>query len=45
MMAMFGEARECGEAEFIDMLGESGFAFQRLIPTASQVSIVESVVA
>ena len=45
MMAMFGTARERSEAEFKDLLAESGFAFQRLIPTASQVSIVESVAA
>jgi hypothetical protein len=45
MMAMLGEARERSEVEFIDMLSESGFAFQQLIPTASQVSIVESVIA
>ena len=45
MMAMFGTARERSEAEFKDLLAESGFAFRRLIPTASQVSIVESAAA
>ena len=42
MMAMFGMARERSEAEFRDLLAETGFAFRRLIPTASQVFIVES---
>ena len=45
MMAMFGTARERSEAEFRDLLAHTGFAFRRLIPTASQVSIVESVAA
>ena len=38
-----GTARERSEAEFRDLLAETGFAFRRLIPTASQVCIVESV--
>ena len=45
MMAMFGSARERSEAEFWELLVDSGFAFRRLIPTASQVAIVESVAA
>jgi hypothetical protein len=45
MMAMFGTARERSEAEFKDLLAETGFAFRRVIPTASQVFIVESVAA
>ena len=45
MMAMFGAARERSEVEFRDLLTETGFAFRRLIPTASQVFIVESVAA
>ena len=45
MMAMFGTARERTEAEFRDLLTEIGFAFRRLIPTTSQIFIVESVAA
>lgn len=45
MMAMFGTARERTEAEFRDLLAETGFAFRRLIPTTSQIFIVESVAA
>jgi len=45
MMAMFGTARERSEAEFRDLLTETGFAFRRLIPTTSQVFIVESTAA
>ena len=43
MMAMFGTARERSEAEFRSLLVETGFAFRRLIPTASSVFIVEAV--
>ena len=45
MMAMFGAARERSEAEFRALLIETGFAFLRLIPTTSSVSIVEAVAA
>ena len=45
MMVSFGTARERSEAEFRDLLAETGFAFRRLIATASQVFIVESVAA
>ena len=45
MMAMFGAAHERTEAAFRDLLLETGFGFRRLIPTASQVSIIESVAA
>ena len=45
MMVSFGTARERTEAEFRDLLAETGFAFRRLIPTASQIFIVESVAA
>jgi len=42
MMAMFGTARERSEAEFRDLLVESGFAFRRLIPTAPRRSPLSS---
>lgn len=45
MMAMFGTARERSEAEYANLLAESGFAFRRSIPTASQICILESVAA
>ena len=45
MMAMFGAARERSETAFRDLLVESGFTFRRLIPTRSQVFIVESLAA
>jgi hypothetical protein len=45
MMAMFGAARERSEIEFRHLLTETGFAFGRLIPTASEVFIVGSVAA
>jgi len=45
MMAMFGSARERTEPEFRDLLVASGFAFRRLIATASQVFIIEAVAA
>ena len=45
MMAMFGAARERSEAEFRDLLVETGFAFRSLIPTTSSVFIVEAVAA
>ena len=45
MMVMFGTARERTEAEFRDLLEATGFAFRRLIPTASAIFIVESVAA
>jgi hypothetical protein len=45
MMVSFGTARERSEAEFKTLLNETGFAFQRLIPTLSQVFIVEAVPA
>jgi hypothetical protein len=43
MMAMFGTARERNEAEFRNLLIESGLAFRSLIATASQICILESV--
>jgi hypothetical protein len=43
MMAMFGTARERTEAEFRNLLIESGLAFRSLIATASQICILESV--
>lgn len=45
MMAMFGAARERNEAEFRELLSESGFDFRRLISTGSQICILESVAA
>jgi O-methyltransferase domain len=42
MMAMFGSARERTEAEFGDLLQQSGFRPGRLIPTGSPVSIIEA---
>lgn len=45
MMAMFGAARERNEAEFRDLLNESGFNLRRLIATDSQICILESVAA
>ena len=45
MMAMFGTAHERTEAAFRNLLVENGLAFQRLISTASQVSVIESIAA
>jgi len=45
MMAMFGAAHERPEAAFRNLLLESGFGFRRLMPTASQVAIIEAVAA
>jgi hypothetical protein len=42
MMAMFGHARARSEAEFRSLLERSGFVLERVIPTASPVSIVEA---
>lgn len=42
MMAMFGHARERSEAEFRSLLDRTGFALQRIISTASPVSIIEA---
>ena len=41
MMAMFGRARQRGEAEFQRLFDQSGFKLSRIIPTASPVSIIE----
>jgi hypothetical protein len=41
MMAMFGSARERTEDEFHGLLSKAGFTLQRVIRTASPVSIVE----
>ncbi|WEX76775.1 methyltransferase [Sinorhizobium numidicum] len=43
MMAMFGSARERTESEFDALLADTGFDLVRVIPTASSVSILESV--
>ena len=45
MMAMFGEARERTEEEMRGLLGASGFALRRVLPTGSPVAIVEAVPA
>jgi len=45
MMAMFGHARERTQAEWHDLLNTAGFAFQRVIPTGSAVSIIEAIPA
>jgi hypothetical protein len=42
MMAMFGHARARSEAEFRSLLDLTGFTLQRIIPTASSVSIIEA---
>ena len=42
MMAMFGHARTRTEAEFNDLLSQSGFTLRRVIPTGSPVSIIEA---
>lgn len=42
MMAMFGHARARSEAEFRGLLDRAGFALQRIISTASLVSIIEA---
>jgi len=42
MMAIFGHARERSEAEFRGLLDRAGFMLQRVIPTASRVSIIEA---
>lgn len=42
MMAMFGHARERSEAEFRGLFALSDFELQRVVPTASPVSIIEA---
>ena len=42
MMAMFGRARARTEAEFRDLLEQSGFSLRQVIPTVSAVSIIEA---
>jgi hypothetical protein len=42
MMAMFGTARERTSDEFADLLSASGFALGRIIPTQSEVCIIEA---
>ena len=42
MMAMFGSARERTQAEFDDLLAQSGLSQLRLIPTSSPVWIIEA---
>ena len=42
MMAMFGQARERTEAEFRDLLDQSGFVLTRIVPTRSPVSVIEA---
>ena len=42
MMAMFGSARERTADEFAGLLTGSGFALRRIIPTGSQVWIIEA---
>jgi O-methyltransferase domain len=42
MMAMFGHARERTEAEFRDLLEQSGFSLRRVISTTSPVAIIEA---
>jgi hypothetical protein len=43
LAAMGGEERT--EAEYVDLLGEAGFRLNRVVPTASPLSIIEGVVA
>jgi hypothetical protein len=43
MMAMFGTARERSEGEYRELLVETGFSVPRLIPTSSNVVILEAV--
>jgi hypothetical protein len=42
MMSMFGHARARSEDEFQSLLDQTGFVLQRVIPTASPVSIIEA---
>ena len=42
MMAIFGRARERTEAEFRNLLGETGFSLRQVVPTASATSIIEA---
>jgi hypothetical protein len=42
MMTMFGDARARSEADFRHLLDQSGFVLQRVIATASPISIVEA---
>lgn len=44
MMAMFGSARERSREEFSTILSAAGFKLVRIIPTPSQVSIIESAI-
>jgi hypothetical protein len=45
MMALYGRARERTEAEFDELLANSGLKRVRVIPTKSPVSIIEVVAA
>ena len=42
MMVLFGEARQRTEAEFREILEESGLELLRVVPTESEASIVEA---
>ena len=42
MMAMFGHARARSQAEFRNLMAQTGFKLNRVIPTASAVSIIEA---
>ena len=43
MIAFNGEGMERTEAEYADLLGRAGYRIERVVPTASPVSIVEAV--
>jgi len=43
MVAFNGEGMERTEAEYADLLGRAGYRIERVVPTASPVSIVEAV--
>jgi hypothetical protein len=42
MLTMFGRARERSEAEFREILSQSGFSLRRVVSTASPVAIIEA---
>ena len=43
MIAFNGEGMERTEAEYAELLDRAGYRIQRVVPTASPVSIVEAV--
>jgi hypothetical protein len=43
MLVINGAGMERSEAQYADLLGRAGFRLERVLPTASPVSVVEAV--